>query len=169
MTLKTLVLLLTERAPLREPRPTASRLAQNHVARRASHDCLRVAEHRGAAKGRQGGWQCKNVAGVSVRRGKGLQERQATYMLKQSGHFTSMKNEFGVCTNRFSLCRLASTEGSGCSRSISYGDWVGCTQQTKVSRGATSSAGRTPQRAVVPDSDRGAAPRSEVVCSHRWR
>lgn len=55
VTLKTLVLLLTERASLREPRLTASRLAQNHVARRASHDCLRVAEHRGAARGTQGG------------------------------------------------------------------------------------------------------------------
>ena len=52
-------------------------------------------------------------------------------MLKQPGHFTSMKNELGVCTNRFSLCRLASTDGSGCSRSISYGDWVGCRTHKK--------------------------------------
>ena len=43
-------------------------------------------------------------------------------MLKHPGHFTSMKNEFGVCTNRFNLCLFASTDGSGCSRSISYGD-----------------------------------------------
>ena len=64
VTPKTLVLLLTERAPLREPRLTASRLAQNHVARRASHDRLRVAEHRGAAHGIKSRRHRKTVASL---------------------------------------------------------------------------------------------------------
>jgi len=40
-------------------------------------------------------------------------------MVKQPGHLTSMKNEFGDCTSLFNLCFLASTAGSGCSRSHS--------------------------------------------------
>lgn len=82
-------------------------------------------------------------------------------MLKQPGHFTSMKNELGVCTNRFSLCRLASTDGSGCSRSISYGDWAGCRahrKQTGLARGQRGCA--KPQSARMPPV-RGAAPGAE--------
>lgn len=47
-------------------------------------------------------------------------------MLKHPGHFTSMKNELGDCTNRFSLCWLLSASADGCSRSISYGESAGC-------------------------------------------
>ena len=52
-------------------------------------------------------------------------------MLKHPGHFTSMKKELGACTKRLSLCFDASTEGSGCSRSTSYGDWVGLCAQSE--------------------------------------
>ena len=53
-------------------------------------------------------------------------------MLKHPGHFTSMKKELGACTKRLSLCFDASTEGSGFSRSTSYGDWVGLVHRAGV-------------------------------------
>ena len=40
-------------------------------------------------------------------------------MLKQPGHLTSMKNELGDCTKRFSLCLRCSSSRGGCSRSTS--------------------------------------------------
>eukprot|EP00966_Prymnesium_polylepis_P306811 7090020-Prymnesium_polylepis.1 len=40
-------------------------------------------------------------------------------MLKQPGHFTSMKKELGVCTRRLSLWRRCSSSRGGCRRSIS--------------------------------------------------
>ena len=40
-------------------------------------------------------------------------------MLKQPGHFTSMKKELGDCTKRFSLWRRCSSSFGGWSRSIS--------------------------------------------------
>jgi hypothetical protein len=43
--------------------------------------------------------------------------RTAAYMLKQPGHFTSMKYELGLCTRRLSLCLEASSEADGCIRS----------------------------------------------------
>ena len=36
---------------------------------------------------------------------------------KHPGHLISIKNEFGLCTRRFSLCTRASSSGSGCRRS----------------------------------------------------
>lgn len=39
-------------------------------------------------------------------------------MLKQPGHRTSMKYEFGDCTRRFSLCLRASSAAVGKSRSF---------------------------------------------------
>eukprot|EP01051_Picozoa_sp_SAG22_P018188 SAG22_NODE_2990_length_2045_cov_2.085303_2_plen_124_part_01 len=56
-------------------------------------------------------------------------------MVKQPGHFTSMKYEFGVCTNRFNLCLFASTDANGFSRSTSYGDWDGCAREKTDVRG----------------------------------
>lgn len=41
-------------------------------------------------------------------------------MLKQPGHLTSMKNEFGDCTNRVSLCFRFSSADDGCNRSFTY-------------------------------------------------
>ena len=38
-------------------------------------------------------------------------------MLKQPGHFTSMKKELGDCTNRLSLCFRFSSEAEGWRRS----------------------------------------------------
>jgi hypothetical protein len=39
-------------------------------------------------------------------------------MLKQPGHFTSMKNELGDCTSLFSLCFRFSSAGNGLRRSF---------------------------------------------------
>jgi hypothetical protein len=47
------------------------------------------------------------------------QRRFAAHMLKQPGHFTSMKKELGDCTKRLSLWRLCSSSRGGCRRSIS--------------------------------------------------
>jgi hypothetical protein len=38
-------------------------------------------------------------------------------MLKHPGHFTSMKKELGLWTNRFSLCFRCSSAAEGCKRS----------------------------------------------------
>merc|ERR1712087_140792 len=46
-------------------------------------------------------------------------ESGAAHMLKQPGHLTSMKNEFGLCTRRLSLCRRCSSSLGGCSKSMS--------------------------------------------------
>jgi len=53
--------------------------------------------------------------------GRGFQSRGRAYahMLKHPGHFTSMKNEFGVCTRRLSLWRRCSSSRGGCRRSTS--------------------------------------------------
>lgn len=42
-------------------------------------------------------------------------------MAKQPGHLTSMKNEFGLCTTRLSLCWRASTSGEGLIKSTARG------------------------------------------------
>lgn len=70
-----------------------------------------------------------------------------TYMVKHPGHFTSMKNELGDCTSRFNLCFLASTAGSGCSRSHSRAYAVHTRKQydrrdTKRAHRETSGAGK---------------------------
>lgn len=48
---------------------------------------------------------------------------QATQVLP--GHFTSMKYEFGLCTNRFSLCFRFSDSGVGLSRSTASYQEIG--------------------------------------------
>ena len=52
--------------------------------------------------------------------GRGFQSRGRAYahMLKHPGHFTSMKNEFGLCTRRLSLCFFFSSEAEGWRRSF---------------------------------------------------
>ena len=44
-------------------------------------------------------------------------------MLKQPGHLTSMKNEFGDCTKRLSLCFRFSSEAEGWRRSRTMVLW----------------------------------------------
>ena len=46
-------------------------------------------------------------------------EERGAHMLKQPGHFTSIKKELGSWTKRLSLCRRCSSSRGGCSRSIS--------------------------------------------------
>ena len=56
-------------------------------------------------------------------------------MLKQPGHFTSMKKEFGDCTRRFSLCLRCSSSRGGCSRSTSpmeMNDMLSCVKPTDL-------------------------------------
>ena len=65
---------------------------------------------------------------------------EAAHILKQPGHLTSMKNEFGVCTRRFNLCFWASTDGSGCSKSVSYGDCDGWQAQHRWANQSDSGA-----------------------------
>ena len=48
-----------------------------------------------------------------------FRHERTVVMLKQPGHFTSMKKELGDCTRRFSLCRRCSSSLGGCSRSTS--------------------------------------------------
>ena len=47
-------------------------------------------------------------------------------IVKQPGHFTSMKKELGDCTRRFSLCRRCSSSRGGCSRSMSPIEMCAC-------------------------------------------
>ena len=82
-------------------------------------------------------------------------------MLKHPGHFTSMKKELGACTKRLSLCFDASTEGSGCSRSTSYGDWVGLCAQSgggQHKRAAGEAVLVSPPRRALPSQPGRPAP-----------
>lgn len=47
-----------------------------------------------------------------------------TYIWKHPGHFTSMKNEFGVGTSLFNLCLLCSLSGVGCNKSSSKNPYI---------------------------------------------
>ena len=53
------------------------------------------------------------------------------HMLKQPGHFTSMKKELGVCTKRFSLCRRCSSSRGGCRRSMSPIEMCACHEKVR--------------------------------------
>ena len=66
-------------------------------------------------------------------------------MLKQPGHFTSMKNELGVWTRRLSLWRRCYSSRGGCSRSISPMETKDC------SRGAGGRQARRSERANVSE------------------
>ena len=84
-------------------------------------------------------------------------------MLKQPGHLTSMKNEFGDCTSRLSLCFRFSSLAEGWRRSrtmVSGGDVllgtcvgfqgsVFCSAGGEVSRAVARPERRAPTRAVA--------------------
>ena len=66
-------------------------------------------------------------------------------MLKQPGHFTSMKKEFGDCTRRFSLWRFSSSSRGGCSRSISPIEMPACESRERA-RGLSAKSERYERR-----------------------
>ena len=132
------VALAPEAAPLREPRAPAGGLAQHRGAAAAEHHRLGVREHRRdveatlVVSGRSGE---ERRAGVSARvvggwgmRARGVavnfrvpraREENVGLARGRTWHFTSMKNEFGDCTRRLSLCLRASRAAGGWSRSMS--------------------------------------------------
>ena len=69
-------------------------------------------------------------------------ECAGAHMLKQPGHFTSMKKELGVWTRRLSLWRRCSSSRGGCRRSMSPIEMCACQQtgSAHVSRGMHTSA-----------------------------
>ena len=72
-------------------------------------------------------------------------EGRDTHMLKQPGHFTSMKKEFGDCTRRFSLWRFSSSSRGGCSRSISPIEMPACESRERA-RGLSAKSERYERR-----------------------
>ena len=66
-------------------------------------------------------------------------------MLKQPGHFTSMKKELGDCTRRFSLWRFSSSSRGGCSRSISPIEMPACESRERA-RGLSAKSVRYERR-----------------------
>ena len=84
-------------------------------------------------------------------------------MLKQPGHLTSMKNEFGDCTRRLSLCFRFSSLADGWRRSrtmvfggdvlpgtcVGFRGSVFCSAGGEVSRAAFSRPRRAPTRSVA--------------------
>ena len=72
-------------------------------------------------------------------------------MLKQPGHLTSMKNEFGDCTKRLSLCFRFSSEAEGWrrSRTMVFGGRVYSPGDLRGRWGSVRSLGLVPRRASV--------------------
>jgi len=130
-----LIALATEAATLGESSLTTGRLAQHSRARAAEDDGLRVRENRGDVKATlrenepMGGATDPSVDAFEKRRSRTSPRARHTkhskaktnmYAHTRTWHLTSMKNEFGACTNRLSLCLDASSAAGGFNKSISW-------------------------------------------------
>lgn len=128
-----LIALATEAATLGESSLTTGRLAQHSRARAAEDDGLRVRENRGDVKATlrmkgNDGW-CDRSVSRCVRetrrervcvRATHAAKHNTTKIYTRTWHLTSMKNEFGACTKRLSLCLDASSAAGGFNKSISW-------------------------------------------------
>ena len=126
-----LIALATEAATLGESSLTTGRLAQHSRARAAEDDGLRVRENRGDVKAtlrRAKRWVVRSIGQSMLSRhvaneparARDTQSKAKLYKHTRTWHLTSMKNEFGACTKRLSLCLDASSAAGGFNKSISW-------------------------------------------------
>jgi hypothetical protein len=90
-------------------------------------------EDRGAARQECGQGRVSITSRTATWPSCATSEGRDTHMLKQPGHFTSMKKELGDCTRRFSLWRFSSSSRGGCSRSISPIEMPACESRERAS------------------------------------
>jgi hypothetical protein len=94
---------------------TASWLAQNHVAADAQNNCLSMAKNSGDF---YTAFFKKQIFFWLIKIETKIFKWIIDWSIDLLGHLTSMKNEFGLCTNLFSLHFLFSSSRDGFNKSL---------------------------------------------------